>query len=365
MLKLFSSQISLLIICYLINSNTNTSLFSLAQNKMNSFTAGPNIRGYCTISYSVVSLTLVLLLCHQSFCMSSNIYDERITLGNYDGCQEDDTCGYLIPAVYAESDTNTAVGAPTVTLLVQQNQENDNNLTLVETIGFQEEEKEEDVIQPNILEEQDLYFEGDIEALSSKSWKQDFLKIINNERRRVGAKPLCLNKKLDSAAKLHNSDMIRNNFFSHSGSNGSKLSTRVNRFKYKWRRLAENVAINTSMLGAHKAFMNSSGHRKNLLSKQLTQIGLARGVQTRGKYKGRQYYTQVFALSNTEACNRRYNTEATCSDSPHDWHDSGSPIFDCDWYAAKNNCEMFGNSHPYLGKTANEACCVCGGGSNT
>ena len=35
----------------------------------------------------------------------------------------------------------------------------------------------------------------------------------------------------------------------------------------------------------------------------------------------------------------------------------------CNWYAEGNNCEIYGSSDVNFGKTANEACCVCGGGS--
>lgn len=55
--------------------------------------------------------------------------------------------------------------------------------------------------------------------------------------------------------------------------------------------------------------------------------------------------------------------EYTCSDYPLYWHDSDSSFFNCRWYAKDNNCDYYG--HKYRGvddKTANEACCACGGG---
>ena len=51
-----------------------------------------------------------------------------------------------------------------------------------------------------------------------------------------------------------------------------------------------------------------------------------------------------------------------CTDSPLDWHDIDGPTYTCSWYAHDFNCESYGNSYTNLGKTANQACCVCGGG---
>jgi len=51
-----------------------------------------------------------------------------------------------------------------------------------------------------------------------------------------------------------------------------------------------------------------------------------------------------------------------CIDSPVGWYDVDGPNFDCNWYASKDNCEIYGDDHENEGMTANEACCVCGGG---
>jgi len=53
-----------------------------------------------------------------------------------------------------------------------------------------------------------------------------------------------------------------------------------------------------------------------------------------------------------------------CIDSPLGWHDSDGSKFNCQWYGEQDRCAKFGNEFPNDGFTANEACCVCGGGSN-
>ena len=56
------------------------------------------------------------------------------------------------------------------------------------------------------------------------------------------------------------------------------------------------------------------------------------------------------------------SSHKSCSDSPINWYDSDGPFFDCEWYSYHNRCSTYGNSYENMGKVANQACCVCGGG---
>jgi hypothetical protein len=53
-----------------------------------------------------------------------------------------------------------------------------------------------------------------------------------------------------------------------------------------------------------------------------------------------------------------------CTDSPPGWSDSTGPNYDCEYYAVNNNCAKFGDMYEVNGVTANQACCVCGGGED-
>lgn len=44
------------------------------------------------------------------------------------------------------------------------------------------------------------------------------------------------------------------------------------------------------------------------------------------------------------------------------WHDRGGEQYDCLWYSLGDNCRIFGNDFANFGWTANQACCICGGG---
>lgn len=51
-----------------------------------------------------------------------------------------------------------------------------------------------------------------------------------------------------------------------------------------------------------------------------------------------------------------------CQDNPLGWHDADGSQYNCVWYAQGTNCETYGDGFENDGKTANEACCACGGG---
>jgi len=155
----------------------------------------------------------------------------------------------------------------------------------------------------------DTYSNADIERLLFTNWKQQMLNLVNAARSREGSGELCLNTKLSVAAKSHAQDMVDNNFFSHTGSDGSSFEDRVKRVNYSYSNLAENLAGNFfSVQVAHDALMGSSGHRINIMNPVYEQIGLGRVI----KPNGAQYYAQLFGRSDTETCDIKENN---CVDS--------------------------------------------------
>jgi len=60
------------------------------------------------------------------------------------------------------------------------------------------------------------------------------------------------------------------------------------------------------------------------------------------------------------ACNSQNN--GGCTDDPLGWNDSDGPIFNCEWYSQADNCATYGGFYGVQGRTANQACCACGGG---
>lgn len=134
-------------------------------------------------------------------------------------------------------------------------------------------------------------------TLGLKKLVNGVLRIVNRKREQAGLKPLSLNSKLTKAAQAHTKDMAVNDFFSHTGSNGSSLGDRLQRVGYSYSYAAENIAAGSSTpKGVMKQWMNSPGHRANILSPNVTQIGIGYYYQPNdgGTTPYGYYWTQDF-----------------------------------------------------------------------
>ena len=102
-----------------------------------------------------------------------------------------------------------------------------------------------------------------------------FADLINAERAKSGLTPLRVNAQLTQAARSHAADMARNDYFSHTGLNGSNLSTRARAAGYCRAGIAENIAFGQrSEAQAFTSWLNSSGHRRNMLRRSAVDYGL-------------------------------------------------------------------------------------------
>lgn len=124
--------------------------------------------------------------------------------------------------------------------------------------------------------------------------QQSVIDLINAQRQTRGLAALRVNTKLNQAAVNHSLDMARNNFMSHSGSNGSTLGQRVTASGYAWGFVAENVAAGyDTPEEVVAAWMESSGHRANILSASATEVGV--GVASNANSTYGIYWTLDFA----------------------------------------------------------------------
>jgi uncharacterized protein YkwD len=82
--------------------------------------------------------------------------------------------------------------------------------------------------------------------------------------------------RLTTAAAVHSQDMSSQNFFDHTGSNGSTPGQRVTAAGYAWQTTGENIAAGyASAEAVVDAWIGSPGHCANLLNPQFTQVGVA------------------------------------------------------------------------------------------
>ncbi len=125
------------------------------------------------------------------------------------------------------------------------------------------------------------------------SVESELLRLTNIERQKVGLPALKLSSKLSKAAQSHAVDMSQNNYFNHTGKNGSSMSSRVNLVAYQYSFLGENIAAGRATAdGTIRQWMNSSGHRANILNRNFTEIGFGYASSPRSEYT--HYWVQVF-----------------------------------------------------------------------
>lgn len=121
-----------------------------------------------------------------------------------------------------------------------------------------------------------------IMALGLPASAQQARQMLNGMRSEKGLGQVQPSPRLEKAAMAHAMDMSRNGFFSHEGSDGSQVMTRVRRTGYGPCVVAENIAHGQrSLTEVMAAWANSKGHRRNMLNKRVTEYGL---VKAPGNY---------------------------------------------------------------------------------
>lgn len=115
------------------------------------------------------------------------------------------------------------------------------------------------------------------------------LNLINKERTSVGVKPLILNEKLNKLAKIKSNDMSQNNYFGHNSSTLGSPFNLIKKDNIKYLTAGENIAKGQKTpLEVVSSWMNSSGHRKNILNPNFQEMGIARDSHNKN------IWTQLF-----------------------------------------------------------------------
>ncbi|SNS44808.1 Uncharacterized conserved protein YkwD, contains CAP (CSP/antigen 5/PR1) domain [Actinomadura meyerae] len=118
------------------------------------------------------------------------------------------------------------------------------------------------------------------------------ISLVNKERAKNGCRALTSNSKLTAAAQGHSADMARRGFFDHTNPDGKSPGDRITAAGYRWSTYGENIAKGQpTAASVMQAWMNSSGHRANILNCSFREIGV--GVVK----SGGPYWTQVFGAA--------------------------------------------------------------------
>ncbi len=114
--------------------------------------------------------------------------------------------------------------------------------------------------------------------------------LVNAERTSRGLRALKIHTGLVELARLKSQDMITNNYFSHQSPTYGSPFDMMGRAGISYRFAGENLAGSSTVERAHRALMNSPGHRANILNPNFTHIGI--GIIDGGGYG--KMFTQMF-----------------------------------------------------------------------
>jgi uncharacterized protein YkwD len=107
--------------------------------------------------------------------------------------------------------------------------------------------------------------------------RRETLCLLNEERARHGLPPLRLSNRLSRASTVHSRAMVRKHYFSHGNFVARILNSRYVTRRQAWS-LGENIAWGTGSLSTPaqtvRAWMNSPGHRSNILNRRFRDIGI-------------------------------------------------------------------------------------------
>jgi uncharacterized protein YkwD len=138
-----------------------------------------------------------------------------------------------------------------------------------------------------------------VNTASKRALVRATLCVLNVERGKHHLRPLRLNRKLASAARGHSGSMASRHYFSHDSLNGASFLDRIRRTGYlrgarSWN-VGENIAWGSGRLSTPRAigraWMNSPGHRANILSGSFRAIGIGIAAGTPSGGGGATYTT--------------------------------------------------------------------------
>lgn len=126
---------------------------------------------------------------------------------------------------------------------------------------------------------------------SNLTFEQKVVELVNVERQKNGLSPLTLDTAISNIARTKSKDMATNNYFAHQSPTYGSAGDMLSKSKINWSSWGENIAYGQRTPEAVvTAWMNSSGHRANILNTTFTKIGV--GYAT--KSDGTPYWTQMF-----------------------------------------------------------------------
>jgi uncharacterized protein YkwD len=134
-------------------------------------------------------------------------------------------------------------------------------------------------------------YAADEQADKAAEFRAEVIRLVNEEREKAGLKPLEAHEELAKAAQARAIEAAEK--FSHTRPDGTKWSTVFAEYELKYKTAGENLAAGFKTASAMvKAWMNSEGHRANILAADFTYIAIGYHVREDGRiYVAQLFYT--------------------------------------------------------------------------
>ncbi|PZD93304.1 copper amine oxidase [Paenibacillus sambharensis] len=130
-----------------------------------------------------------------------------------------------------------------------------------------------------------------VSADRTAAMERQVFDLANAERTRRGLQPFTWDEQAAASSRKHSKDMAVNGYFSHTNLQDESPFDRMSQEGISYRMAAENIAAgHANAFHVHIGWMNSQGHRTNLMNERLARLGV--GIYAGGSYK--LYYTQNF-----------------------------------------------------------------------
>ena len=120
--------------------------------------------------------------------------------------------------------------------------------------------------------------------------EKEVFDLINKQRTNNGLSALKIDEEVQRVARIKAQDMVDNNYFAHESPTYGTPFQMLKSFKISYKTAGENIAGNSSNSAAVTAWMNSSGHKANILNGNYNYTGI--GVVNSSKYG--KIYVQMF-----------------------------------------------------------------------
>jgi len=124
------------------------------------------------------------------------------------------------------------------------------------------------------------------------AFEEQVVELVNAERATAGCSALTVDDRLAAAARAHSADMAARGYFDHTTPEGITFADRITDAGYSWSTAAENIAAGQrDPAEVMAAWMESDGHRRNIINCDLQHIGVGLAYDA----NDRPYWTQDFA----------------------------------------------------------------------